>query len=287
MSGTFVLQSVNKSDQGTYWCSAVNSITGTEIEMPQKITLTVEDGPRTQPSFLMSPHTEVIARPGTTAILQCPGIGNPVPKAVWSRPDASIHNNRMAVLGFGLRIVNLTLDDRGTYVCRLDNGIGPGLIHTIRLELQEAPSIIRGPQKTLSAEGASLELNCDVHGYPRPMVYWLVNGADSRTDRAIDTDGSTLFIRALEKRHAGIVQCFAQNDIGEVNDSNLLEVTPKQIPGNMGNAPIGIIAQTEQSKFNRSRKQPKAKKKHKPGKYIWFSFFTFKGLQARLRYRWR
>lgn len=262
-----MLQSIRKSDEGVYWCSAVNSITGTTIVMPQNISLTVEDGPRTQPTFLASPHADVYARPGSTAILECPGVGNPVPKAVWSRPDASIQNNRTVRLDFGLRIVNITQEDRGMYTCRLDNGIGPGLIHTVRVELQEAPSIINGPQKTLTGEGDRLVLNCEVSGYPRPSVYWMINGKDVRTDSAVSVDGNRLVIRSIEKRHAGIVQCFAQNDIGEVNDSNLLEVEPKQIPGKAGGAPLGTIAHTEHSRLNHRRKQPRTKKKHKHGKF--------------------
>lgn len=271
MPGTFVLQSVRKSDEGTYWCSAVNSITGSTIRMPQNITLTVEDRARTQPSFLTPPHSEVNARLGSTATLECPGVGNPIPKAVWSRPDASIHNNRTAVLDFGLRIVNLTHEDRGMYTCRLDNGIGPGLIHTVRVELQEMPSIVRGPQKTVTGEGDRLELNCDVTGYPRPEVYWMINGVNVREDPAAHTEGTRLIINKTEKRHAGIVQCFAQNDVGEVNDSNLVVVEPKQIPGNVGSAPIDIIAHTEHSRLNQRRKQPRTKKKHKHGE----SFFVY------------
>lgn len=266
MSGTFVLQSVTKANEGTYWCSSVNSITGNAVVMPQKITLTVVDGPRSQPNFLVNPHIEVLARPGSTAILECPGVGNPVPKAVWSRPDAMMNNNRTAVLDFGLRIVNLTEEDRGNYICRLDNGIGPGLIHNVRLELLEPPAIVQGPTKTLTGEGDSLELVCEVTGYPRPQVYWLINGEDVRGDNAVTTDGSRLFIRTVEKRHAGIVQCFAHNDIGEVNDSNLVEVEPKQIPGKVGAAPISITVHAEHSRLNHNRKQQKTKKKHKHGK---------------------
>lgn len=282
MSGTFVLQEIRKSDEGTYWCSAVNSITGTTIVMPQNITLTVEDGPRTQPNFLASPHADVYARPGSTVHLECPGVGNPAPKAVWSRPEASIPSNRTSVLDFGLRIVDLTYTDRGSYTCRLDNGIGPGLIHTVRVELQEAPSIVRGPQRTLTGEGDRLELDCEVSGYPQPDIYWMINGVDVRLDMAVRVDGTRLVIKAVEKRHAGIVQCFAQNDVGEVNDSNLLEVEPKQVPGKVGSAPIGIIAHTEHSRLNHRRKQPRMKKKPKHGE----SFGSFNAMKRYLYINW-
>lgn len=218
-SGTLVLQHVSASSSGTYSCSAVNSITGTEIKMPQRITLDVADTPKSSPKVLWTtPVTSrFIVRQGATAILECPGIANPVPKAVWSRPDAAIYNNRTAVLSYGLQILNVVPEDRGTYVCRLDNGIAPVLVHTIKLEVQEAPSITSGPHNTLTNESESLELDCQARGFPVPEIYWMINGADIRSDSAIRQNGSKLFIKSIEKKHAGIVQCFARNEVGEVS----------------------------------------------------------------------
>lgn len=207
------------SDQsGTYSCSAVNSITGNEIKLLQKIELVVESTTKSAPKFLVSPVQKFSVKPGAIAILECPGVGNPIPKAVWSRPDAAIYNNRTTVLSYGLQILDVIPEDRGMYVCRLDNGITPVLTHTIQLEVQEAPSITDGPQETLTNESESLELRCMARGYPLPTIYWMINGADTRWDKLIKSNGSALIIETVEKKHAGIVQCFAKNDAGEVSE---------------------------------------------------------------------
>jgi len=42
------------------------------------------------------------------------------------------------------------------------------------------------------------------------------------------TDGK-LNITQVEKRHAGIYQCFATNDLGSMYGSVMLQVSPKQV----------------------------------------------------------
>lgn len=217
-SGSLILQSVTPENSGTYSCSAVNSITGNEIKLQQKIQLSVESTTKNAPKFLVNPAKKMSIKPGATAILSCPGVANPIPKAVWSRPDAAIYNNRTTVLSYGLQILDVIPEDRGLYVCRLDNGITPVLVHTIQLEVQEVPSITDGPQETLTNESESLELRCLTRGHPPPAIYWMINGADTRWDPLIKSNGSSLIIETVQKKHAGIVQCFAKNDAGEVSE---------------------------------------------------------------------
>lgn len=260
------------ADSGTYSCAAVNSITSAEIKMPDKTTINVEYNVKSSPTFLEKQSTHIAVKPGTTTILECPGVGNPVPKAVWSRPDANIFNNRTTVLSYGLQLIDVRPEDRGTYICRLDNGIAPELIHTIRLEVQEPPVIMRNPSDTLFDEGESVELECMAKGYPIPTIYWLINGNDTRYDKAIQTDQNKLLIKSVEKRHAGIVQCFARNEVGEVYVSRLLEVNPKQIPGEVGVQPLGGQLFIHSTKSSFDQKAPKGRKKHKHRKCFGFYF---------------
>lgn len=245
--------------------------------MPQRITVNVDrtPGARSAPAFLTRPQTIFSLRPGATAILNCPGVGNPIPKAVWSRPDIPNFNNRTKILSYGLQIVDVTPEDRGMYVCRLDNGIAPALVHTVRLEILEAPEIIRSPQDTLKNEGERLDLECLAKGSPTPEIYWLINGADARWDSAIETNQSRLLIRSVEKKHAGIVQCFARNEIGEVSDSKLLQVQPKQIAGEISGQTLGgTFPQSTRSNFiSNTGKPPKGRKKHKHRKF-YFQFLS-------------
>lgn len=243
--------------------------------MPQKIVLNVDYSPRSHPTFLINPPTKYSIKPGATATLECPGIANPVPTAVWSRPDGVISNNRTTILSYGLQIFDVKPEDRGTYVCRLDNGISPVLVHTINLEVQEPPVILRGPTDSLTDEGNSLELDCSAHGYPKPTIYWLINGADTRWDNAIQANQSALFIKSIEKKHAGIVQCFAKNEVGEACESNLLQVNPKQIPGEVGIPPLGTFPHSTKSNFDHTGKPPKGRKKHKHSKFLKITKYIF------------
>lgn len=218
--GTFIVPSVSFQDTGNYWCSAVNSIVLNEVKLPQRIILRVREMPISQPRFLSDPLHVIAAKIGSTALLECPGVGNPVPKAIWSRPDAAItqlHRN----LGYGLEIENVTKDDAGDYFCRLDNGVAPALDLKIDFQVLEPPVIVEGPKATLTNESDSLHLECLATGFPKPDIYWMVNGHNCRLDAAVEMSGSTIMIRSVEKRHAGIVQCFARNRVGEVN--NFLE----------------------------------------------------------------
>lgn len=263
-----MLQSVSQSDSGTYWCKAINSITGIEVTSQQKTVVIIDYIPRGPPSLLYTPSEHVIVKPGTTAILECPGIAYPSPRASWSRSEASISNNRTSVLGNALQILNAKSEDRGEYICQLDNGIQPSKILKIRLEVLEAPRIEQGPTDTLTDEGERLELECMATGFPKPTTYWLINGVDTRKDPLIRTVGTSLIIDSLQKKHAGIVQCFAKNDEGEVCESKLLQVKPRPISGGMiATQPLGTIPHLSKSSRERNSKLGKGKKKHKHSKF--------------------
>jgi len=224
-AGALVLGSVSAKDAGNYTCAATNAITGEELRLPQVIDLRVDYTDRTPPYFLLQqPASQVSARPGDTVVLECPGVGSPRPGAVWSSPNVpNIYHNRSRVLAYGLQITDVQPGDQGSYVCRLDNGIAPVLVHLIHLSVLERPRIQRGPNSTLTNEGDPLTLKCDAIGHPQPEIYWLLNGEDASADNETEIKDNRLHIQHVQKRHAGVVQCFARNQFGEVSrDSKIL-----------------------------------------------------------------
>lgn len=268
-TGALMLQSVTQADSGTYWCKAVNTITGVEVQSQQRTIVTVDYTPRGAPILLYNAPDHVVVKPGTTAILECPGVASPVPKISWSRPEAKISNNRTSVFGNGLQILNVRSEDRGEYICTLDNGIAPSKTLKIYLNVLEAPKIEQGPIDTLTDEGERLELDCIAKGFPKPTTYWLINGVDTRLDSTIRTDGYRLIINSLQKKHAGIVQCFARNEEGEICESKLLQVKPKPISGDMiATQPLGTIPHISKTNRERNSKLGKGRKKHKHSKFL-------------------
>lgn len=261
--GGYILRNITSSDSGIYSCSATNTVTGAEIKMPQRYSIAVVLTPRQQPSFLLDPPSVFSAKPGESILLECPGVSNPIPKATWSRPDRNLDlaSSRINVLGFGLQIDYVRSDDEGTYICRLDNGENSVKIHTIRLNVLQLPAIVEPPKASLTNESDRLELNCRATGSPTPEIYWMINGENTKLDPLIVSQGSKLIIRSVEKRHAGIVQCFARNEVGEVNEGNLLQVNPKQIDGEGKPIPLGTMPQKVRSRNN--NRTPNEKRKSK------------------------
>uniref|UniRef100_A0A336MD34 Interference hedgehog n=1 Tax=Culicoides sonorensis TaxID=179676 RepID=A0A336MD34_CULSO len=262
-SGALILSPVTQRDSGTYYCSAVNSITGTDLRTQQNTTLIVDFLQRSAPSFLSTVPKNFVAKPGSSIILECPGVGNPVPKSIWSRPDKDIPKSRVIYLPYGLEIHNINDDDQGAYTCTLDNGIAPTLIHKMYLTVLEPPEIIEPPKASLINEGESLELECLAVGSPEPTIHWMINGDDTKWDPLVKSNGNKLYIKSVEKRHAGIVQCFASNEAGEETASNSLHVTPKQIPGGSDSTTLGLALTTTKAVNDHPGKINRGKKKHK------------------------
>lgn len=210
-------------------------------------------------------------KPGEKVLLECPGVANPIPKATWSRPDANVDLNskRFTVLGYGLLITDVTSEDQGEYICRLDNGDTAVKVHRIRLNVLQMPQIVEAPRISLTNESDQLELDCRASGSPEPQIYWMINGENTRFDPLISSQGSRLIIRSVEKRHAGIVQCFARNDVGEVNEGALLQVNPKQIDGEGKPIPLGI---PQKSRSRNNNRAPNERRKNKGRKYKAFYF---------------
>ncbi|XP_043949057.1 interference hedgehog isoform X2 [Drosophila biarmipes] len=231
-AGALVLDMVTAKDAGNYSCVATNSITGDELRLPQTIELRVDYTDRTPPYFLQRPPTEYSARPGETVVLECPGVGSPRPRVIWSSPNVvGIYNNRSKILPYGLQITDLKPEDQGSYICMLDNGIAPPIDHTINLSVLQRPTISSGPAATLTNESSPLTLACRATGNPEPEIYWLINGEDATNDPEAIVFNQSLQLKRVQKRHAGVVQCFAKNTLGETSKGNILRVNPLEITG--------------------------------------------------------
>ncbi|XP_023179113.2 interference hedgehog [Drosophila hydei] len=260
-NGTLLLPHVSTASSGTYSCAATNTASSQRLVMHSRLELQVPAAalPSAAPALLhgQGVRTEVLARIGETVLLLCPGVGYPPPTAVWSSPNVpgAVYNNRTRVLPYGLQISGLQPKDGGTYICYLDNGIRPALEHFIQLVVQQAPRIVRPPSANLTNEGEFMELECAATGTPTPKIYWLLNGEHSvyDTEAELPTNGS-LILRRVLKRHAGYVQCFARNVLGEHSAGTLLQVNPTQIQAGEGNG-TGMGGRSSSSRPTHNRKQ--------------------------------
>ncbi|XP_016994118.2 interference hedgehog [Drosophila takahashii] len=232
-NGNLFLSNVSSESSGSYSCQATNPASGERIQLAGTLQLQVTPSQRSQsksPHLLKGqPSSQVItSREGTSLLLLCPGVGSPPPAAVWSSPDVA-KNKRWKFYGHALEISNIGLQDAGTYICFQDNGVRPALEHYIQVRVEQPPKIVRPPWADLTNEGARLQLECEATGVPKPHIYWLLNGHSSIDDTEAELSGNSLVLHSVLKRHAGYVQCFARNSLGEDSAGTLLQVNPKQI----------------------------------------------------------
>ncbi|XP_034231734.1 interference hedgehog-like isoform X2 [Thrips palmi] len=283
-TGTLVLPNVSDKDEGTYTCSASNYITGNTITSHQKISLRVSwNTEPQQPRFPYRPEDNYTIATGSNVTLECAGSGYPTPSVSWRRKNGPLPSQSEEIPG-GLRIPNVAASDRGTYVCELSNGIGRAVPHVISLFVQEPPTLVSEPPKTVGEEGGSCQLDCQFRGEPSPVITWLLNGESVNNDSLIKANGGTLRINRLEKRHAGFYQCMASNAQGTTYGSTMLQVKPMQVtahmtgdnmpdvddseiggPGNIGltSSPSYGHHQLEKKEHRRGGKGRRKDKKHK------------------------
>lgn len=246
----------------------MNTLAGVEVKMPQRYSLIVTPTPRSAPTFLLDPPSEFYAKLGESVVLECAGISNPIPMATWSRPNGFLDFNdrRISVSGYGLQINEVRLEDQGTYICRLDNGENPVKVHTMEFHILQTPEIIEAPATSLTNESDRLELHCRATALPKAEIYWMINGENTRFDAQITHEESKLIISSVEKRHAGIVQCFARNELGEVNEGALLQVNPKQIDGEGKPIPLGGMPSHHKSRSRGNNRMHGSDKRRNRGR---------------------
>lgn len=126
-------------------------------------------------------------------------------------------------------MTNVQPEDKGTYVCRAENGPGQATFKTSMIDVFEAPTIVQNEETKylISAKrGENVELKCPLRSRPRADVQWYFQGRllTSNHNQRVSTigDKSILTIRNFQPAISnGIYQCFAQNEYGS-NQFNII-----------------------------------------------------------------
>ncbi|XP_063230243.1 interference hedgehog-like isoform X2 [Bacillus rossius redtenbacheri] len=237
-TGALVLSNVTLEDSGRYGCLATNYLTGQTERLPYSLVLSVGHQGREPPRFLSPPPSEYTVQAGWNVTLECSGVGEPVPSVSWSRLGAGLPAERLRLVAEGLALREVRRSDEGTYLCRLGNGVGAELTHRATLHVQEAPVVTREPGNAEVEEGGEVTLACEARGSPAPRLSWVLNGESLDNDSHARVSGGRLRLERIEKRHAGIVQCFASNELGSAYGSATLQVVPKQVTSQPGAGPF-------------------------------------------------
>ncbi|XP_050100833.1 lachesin-like [Anopheles aquasalis] len=213
------IHDIVNTDAGLYECQI-------QVNSTSKITKTVELQVRHPPILLENQHSNIITKAeGEDAVLVCRAEGYPRPTITWKREySAILPIGGQTIAGNELKLNGLRREDRGTYYCLADNGVGKPDTKAITLEVEFAPVISVPRPKVAQAIDYDIELVCVVQAFPAPSISWFRNGNQmhnggaysiSQTGSPDDVTTSVVKIHSVAPEHFGDYICKASNKVGQ------------------------------------------------------------------------
>ncbi|GFQ77560.1 basement membrane-specific heparan sulfate proteoglycan core protein, partial [Trichonephila clavata] len=211
---------VKGEDAGTYICTAKSPV-GT-IDVP---TILIVTG-RSPPTARVEPERQTIMQ-GSSGELRCIVGGIPRPTVSWSKVGADL-SNRHRVKEDNLYISDVTVEDRGLYVCRAENRDGSAQASAIvEVERREVPAIELYPEATQTViRGGSSLFQCRVTaGIPTPTVEWVrADGSPFTSSTEILNGGGVIKFNRVTLDEEGTYICTAENFGGRVTAQAVLQI---------------------------------------------------------------
>ena len=163
-------------------------------------------------------------------------------EAQWSKVGGTLNSQTTTIRGPELYFYNVGIEDRGVYVCGVENEAGASRDSAIlEVERREPPTIeiYPSPDQTV-VEGGSVLFQCRVlTGIPAPEIQWrplLGNGFGRNVE--VLAEGGVVRITEITKANEGQYECTASNLAGSVEEVAYLKVT---VPPKISLEPSGSI----------------------------------------------
>ncbi|XP_050588764.1 lachesin-like isoform X2 [Bombus affinis] len=232
---TFRLQikDIQETDAGFYQCKIL-------ISLNNYVSANVELQVRRPPIISDNSTRALVVTEGQPVQLDCYAGGFPTPRISWRRENNAILPTGGSIYrGNTLKISTIHKEDRGTYYCVAENGVGRGARRNINVEVEFAP-VITAPRPRLGqALQYDMDLECHVEAYPPPAIVWLKDDVQlsnnqhysishfATADQYTDT---TIRVITIEKRQYGEYVCRAANKLGTAETSvELFEISTPNI----------------------------------------------------------
>jgi len=216
-----LLINVSTQDSGAYACQASNHLTGESVLSASVLNLTVTDSlEQEKPRLLYEPESSYSPVAGSDLTVPCSASGNPTPTIFWTHHAFNAPPTFINGSSGLLQLTDIRQNSSGEYTCQIFNGRGRRILRKTLVTVFERPvASISSFRNDPHREGDPLELYCNVQGFPLPRIYWVFNGKRKLSSHKLE-------ITKLKLIHAGIYQCFAENDVGMSSAAVLVRVVP-------------------------------------------------------------
>ncbi|KAG8188529.1 hypothetical protein JTE90_004764 [Oedothorax gibbosus] len=221
VGGLLTLPRVTETHQGVYVCTASN-VHGTAQAQARLLIASR----RSAPTARVEPERQTIMQ-GSSGELRCIVGGIPRPTVSWSKVGADL-SNRHKIQDDNLFIADVTVEDRGLYVCRAENRDGSAQASAIvEVERREVPAIELYPEATQTIiRGGSCLFQCRVTaGIPTPTVEWVRADGSPFTSSTEVLNGGVIRFNRVTGDEEGTYICTAENSGGRTTAQAVLQIT--------------------------------------------------------------
>ncbi|XP_017292615.1 neurofascin homolog (chicken) a isoform X12 [Kryptolebias marmoratus] len=193
------------------------------IQQKDPFTLRVQTSrkvPESTPTFLTPSGTEsskMVLR-DEELLLECIAAGLPTPTIKWFKKGGDLPGRKVKFENFNktLRIIKVSEEDDGEYVCMANNHLG-SIRHSIFVQVKAAPYWLDKPTDLVLAPDDNGRLVCRANGNPKPTIQWFVNGepiesAPVNPNRHVL--GDTIMFNSVQIGSSAVYQCNASNHHG-------------------------------------------------------------------------
>uniref|UniRef100_A0A8C4QZJ9 MAM domain containing glycosylphosphatidylinositol anchor 1 n=1 Tax=Eptatretus burgeri TaxID=7764 RepID=A0A8C4QZJ9_EPTBU len=218
--GNLTIPRVRLEDAGEFQCSASNNVSGPVRKSISIYVRTLRNG-----RFWITPdpyHEDDTIKIGREVKISCQVEAVPLEELRFSwlkngrrlRPSDRIiiskADSELAAGTSSLDIIDLRFTDFGTYTCqaKLANYASPEINIEVNISSSTVPPSVSVPPNRARLrirEGKDAELQCEVHGKPKPVLRWCRIDKDC-TD-PVETYDGILHLRNVSRTASGVYRC--------------------------------------------------------------------------------
>ncbi|XP_014466304.3 protein sidekick-1 isoform X2 [Alligator mississippiensis] len=235
LENQLVILTTSVTDSGGYCVQAVNEKNGENKTSPfvyLSVTHANDLSDTTAPVIVIPPRNTSVVAGSSEVMLECVANARPVEKLSisWQR-NGIIITSGISSFGRRLTITNPTSADIGMYFCVAE--LRDSLVEPARakafLSILEPPYFTAEPESRILAEvEKTVDILCQAMGVPSPTLVWYkdsipINKLQNPRYKVLHNGG--LQIQGARTDDAGIFQCFASNEAGEIQTHTYLDVT--------------------------------------------------------------
>uniref|UniRef100_A0A8C2X801 Neurofascin homolog (chicken) a n=1 Tax=Cyclopterus lumpus TaxID=8103 RepID=A0A8C2X801_CYCLU len=223
LNGDLYFSNVLIKDAHTDYCCNARFLFTHTIQQKNPFTLKVLTSRKvaeSTPTFLSPSGTEsskMVLR-DEQLLLECIAAGLPTPTIKWFKKGGDLPGRKVKFDNYNktLKIINVSEEDAGEYVCMANNHLG-SIRHSIFVQVKAAPYWLDKPSNLVLAPEENGRLVCRANGNPKPIIEWLINGQPIEStphSPSRQVLGDTILFRSVQMGSSAVYQCNASNQHG-------------------------------------------------------------------------